>query len=110
MVQVADPSSTVNDTLQNACTAFTEAATNADHGLLQTIIFARILGSLINEAMWAEHDGVATAADIDTAVQYGVNYPRGLLEWRDAIGHEQVSALLQALDEATDDDRFVAPM
>jgi 3-hydroxybutyryl-CoA dehydrogenase len=108
-VQVAGPGSTVNDVLQTACTAFTEAATTADHGLLQTIIFARILGALINEAMWAEHDGVAAAADIDTAVQYGVNYPRGLLEWRDAIGHEQVSALLQALDASTDDDRFVEP-
>ena len=108
-VKVAGPDSTVNDVVQSACTAFTEAATNADHGLLQTIIFARILGALINEAMWAERDGVATAADIDTAVQYGVNYPRGLLEWRDAIGHEQVSALLQTLDASTDDDRFVAP-
>ena len=87
-VKVAGPDSTVNDVEKSACTAFTEAATNADHGLLQTIIFARILGALINEAMWAER-GVAPRPTC-TAVQYG-STTRGLLEWRDAIGHEQVS-------------------
>ena len=75
----------------------------------QALVFARILTSLINEARWAEHDGVAARADIDTAVRYGVNYPRGLLEWRDSIGHERVSGLLRALDAATEDDRFIEP-
>ena len=110
VVQVAVPQPTVDDAVQHAANAFTTAACDTEHEDAEAIVFARILGALINEAMWAEHDGVATAADIDTAVQYGVNYPRGLLAWRDAIGPPQVSALLQALDAATDDDRFVAPM
>ncbi|MDG2291515.1 MAG: 3-hydroxyacyl-CoA dehydrogenase NAD-binding domain-containing protein [Phycisphaerales bacterium] len=110
VVQVAVPQPTVDDAVQHAANAFTTSACDAEHDGAEAIVFARILGALINEAMWAEHDGVATAGDIDTAVQYGVNYPQGLLTWRDAIGPPQVSALLQALDAATDDDRFVAPM
>ena len=41
----------------------------------------RILAMLMNEAADAVFWQVASPADIDTAMQKGVNYPKGLLEW-----------------------------
>jgi len=109
VIQVAQPAPQLPDALRDAAIEFTRHAVDTDATAEQAMIFARILAALINEARWAEHDGVAAPADIDTAVQYGVNYPRGLLAWRDAIGAARVSALLEALDAAADDDRFIEP-
>ena len=50
----------------------------------------RILVMLINEAVDAVHWRVATPQDIDLAVQKGVNYPKGLLAWGEAIGWPHV--------------------
>ena len=109
VIQVAQPAPQLPDALRAAAIEFTRHAVDTDATAEQAVVFARILAALINEARWAEHDGVAAPADIDTAVQYGVNYPRGLLAWRDAIGPPRVSALLEALDAVADDDRFIEP-
>ena len=105
-VQVATPRPELPADVLAAASTFTAAATDVEHDDDQAVIFARILSALINEAAWAAHDGVASEADIDTAVRYGVNYPRGLFEWRNAIGPEPVEALLAALDAWSDDHRF----
>lgn len=109
VVQVAQPAPELPTSLLDAAADFTNHAVEAKASEDQAMVFARVLAALINEAMWAEHDGVAAAADIDTAVQYGVNYPRGLLAWRDAIGPDRLHALLGELDAATDDARFTPP-
>lgn len=51
---------------------------------------------LANEAVDAVLQGVASAADVDTVMGYGVNYPRGPLAWaallrnlRDHYGEER---------------------
>ena len=41
---------------------------------------------LANEAADAVTQGIGTAADVDLALQKGVNYPRGPLAWADALG------------------------
>ena len=51
---------------------------------------------LINEAFDALFMKVASREDIDTAMKFGVNYPKGLLDWADEIGLEKV--LLQLTD------------
>ena len=66
-------------------------------------------GVRFHAPLWAEHDSVASPADLDTALQYGVNYPRGLLAWREAIDPERASTLLRALDASVADDRFLEP-
>ncbi|BBK30459.1 3-hydroxybutyryl-CoA dehydrogenase [Stella humosa] len=50
--------------------------------------------------------GVAAPADIDTAMQLGLNYPQGPLAMTDQIGASQVHAILQAIQAATGDDRY----
>jgi 3-hydroxybutyryl-CoA dehydrogenase len=41
----------------------------------------RIISMLINEAVEAKRLGIANDEDIETAMQKGVNYPKGLLNW-----------------------------
>ena len=50
----------------------------------------RVVAMLVNEAVDALDLGFATAADIETAMTKGVNYPQGLLAWGDEIGPAKV--------------------
>ena len=49
----------------------------------------------MNEAMWANTEGVATERDIDTAMKMGTNYPHGPLEWVEKLASKKCSAYLQ---------------
>ena len=69
-------------------------------------IFNRILSMLINEAFDALFMKVASRDDIDTAMKFGVNYPKGLLEWADEIGLEKVLLQLTDLFEEYGEDRY----
>jgi len=69
-------------------------------------IFNRILAMLINEAYDALFMQVASREDIDTAMKFGVNYPKGLLEWSDEIGVENVLNTLISLFEEYGEDRY----
>ncbi|MBI3241466.1 MAG: 3-hydroxybutyryl-CoA dehydrogenase [Chloroflexi bacterium] len=70
------------------------------------LVRLRVLCCLINEAASALAEGVASSANIDTAMKLGVNYPRGLLEWGDALGLEVVLAVLRALQADYGEDRY----
>ena len=73
---------------------------------LGKLILERILIMLINEAADALFLGIATRADLETAMQKGTNYPKGLLAWADEIG---VSKCVQLLDSQYDiykEDRY----
>jgi 3-hydroxybutyryl-CoA dehydrogenase len=71
-------------------------------------ILGRILAMLVNEAVDARHLGIASAADIELAMTTGVNYPRGLLAWGDAIGPSHILATLDALQQDYLEDRYRA--
>ncbi|MCH8211205.1 MAG: 3-hydroxyacyl-CoA dehydrogenase, partial [Planctomycetes bacterium] len=83
--------------LREAASGFVRKATNEAGDELEEYIFARILVALITQAKLANERGVAEKADIDTALKYGVNYPKGPFEWADQIGPERVNALKGAL-------------
>jgi 3-hydroxybutyryl-CoA dehydrogenase len=72
------------------------------------IIAERIIIMLINEAVDALHLGVATAADLETAMTKGVNYPKGLLAWCDEWGSEKCLSLLDGLYNEYHEDRYRA--
>jgi 3-hydroxybutyryl-CoA dehydrogenase len=69
-------------------------------------IFNRILSMLINEAFDALFMKVASREDIDTAMKFCVNYPKGLLDWADEIGLEKVLLQLTDLFEDYGEDRY----
>ena len=99
----------LSDQLKNAINTFCLEATCTSGSMLEKYIFSRVLIGIINEAMWAEKDGVASAEDIDTALKLGTNYPKGPFEWVEQIGLGNVQDLLLALNETVSDDRFSSP-
>ncbi|MCU0617044.1 MAG: 3-hydroxyacyl-CoA dehydrogenase NAD-binding domain-containing protein [Gemmatimonadaceae bacterium] len=76
--------------------------------VLGRAILGRVLAMLVNEAVDAVHFGVSSPADIELAMTKGVNYPRGLLAWGDALGPASVLATLDALQQDYLEDRYRA--
>ncbi len=70
------------------------------------LVLGRIACQVINEAAFALGEGVGSAEDIDAGLAYGLNYPRGVLAWADAIGLDRVLALLDALHEERREERY----
>ena len=69
-------------------------------------IFPRTIAQIINEAHFALEESVASRKDIDRAMKYGVNYPKGPFEWSE--GRELfVLTLLNELFEKTKDKRYL---
>jgi 3-hydroxybutyryl-CoA dehydrogenase len=66
----------------------------------------RIVASIVNLACSIAQQGVATPDDINRAVQLGLGYPQGPLNWGDKLGAGRILALLQALLTATGDPRY----
>jgi 3-hydroxybutyryl-CoA dehydrogenase len=75
---------------------------------LGQMILDRILAMLINEAVEALNLRIASAADLDVAMTKGVNYPKGLLAWADALGAPTILARLDALREEYGEERYRA--
>lgn len=69
-------------------------------------IFLRIISMLINEAVEAKRLGVANDEDIELAMQKGVNYPKGLLDWGKEIGYAKISETLQNLYGEYQEERY----
>lgn len=73
---------------------------------LPGLVVMRTVAMLANEAAEAVHVGVASSADIDSAMKFGVNYPIGPLAWAEKIGVRHVLNTLDALHAAYGDDRY----
>ena len=76
-----------------------------DKDLGQDILW-RILVMLINEAADAVFWGVASAEDVDRAMQGGVNYPKGLLAWAEEVGLDRCVETLDRMRSHYGEDRY----
>ena len=70
------------------------------------LVVTRTVAMLVNGAVDARHKGVASAADIDTAMRLGTNYPLGPLAWGQSWGPATVLAVLEELHAWYGDDRY----
>ena len=70
------------------------------------MLVLRTVAMLANEAADAVAQGIASAADVDLAMRKGVNYPRGPLEWGDALGPTFVRDTLVNLAAHYGEDRY----
>lgn len=68
-------------------------------------IFPRTIVQIINEACFALEEEVASKDDIDRAMKFGVNYPKGPFEWLNGR-NEYVRVLLAELLQKTGDQRY----
>ena len=66
----------------------------------------KILIPMINEAIGLVETGVASAADIDKAMQLGANHPMGPLALGDFIGLDVCLAIMETLFNATGDPKY----
>lgn len=66
----------------------------------------RVLMPLINEAVFALQEGVATAETIDSLMKLGCNHPMGPLELADFIGLDVCLSILRVLHNELGDPKF----
>ena len=66
----------------------------------------RILMPMINEAIYALHEGVGSRDDIDTVMRLGMRHPIGPLALADFIGLDTCLAILQVLHEGFGDPKY----
>lgn len=66
----------------------------------------RVLVPMINEAIGIYSEGVASAADIDTAMKLGANHPMGPLALGDLIGLDVCLEIMQVLESETGDTKY----
>jgi len=68
----------------------------------------RVLMPMINEAVFALHEGVATREAIDEIMKLGMNHPMGPLALADFIGLDVCLAILNVLHEGLGDPKYRA--
>jgi 3-hydroxybutyryl-CoA dehydrogenase len=73
---------------------------------LGNLILNRILVMLINEAADALYLNISTREGIELAMTRGVNYPKGLFQWADELGIEEVLKQLETLQDLYGEDRY----
>ncbi|WP_199794650.1 3-hydroxybutyryl-CoA dehydrogenase [Lentibacillus sp. Marseille-P4043] len=66
----------------------------------------RILMPMINEAVFALHEGVASVEDIDTVMKLGMNHPMGPLTLADFIGLDTCLYIMEVLHEGFGDSKY----
>jgi 3-hydroxybutyryl-CoA dehydrogenase len=69
-------------------------------------IVNRILLPMINEAVYALHEGVGDVIAIDTGMKLGANHPMGPLELADFIGLDTCLAIMQVLYDGLADSKY----
>ncbi|MDI9441704.1 MAG: 3-hydroxybutyryl-CoA dehydrogenase [Firmicutes bacterium] len=66
----------------------------------------RLLIPMINEAVYLLQEGVASAEDIDTAMQLGANHPMGPLALADLVGLDICLAIMETLQRELGEDKY----
>ncbi|HEV3090859.1 MAG TPA: 3-hydroxyacyl-CoA dehydrogenase NAD-binding domain-containing protein [Candidatus Cybelea sp.] len=64
------------------------------------LFLGRTVGSIVNEAMIAVAEDVASAEDVDEAMMLGANYPIGPVAWGREIGGARLRRILKRLADA----------
>ncbi|HEY2475100.1 MAG TPA: 3-hydroxyacyl-CoA dehydrogenase NAD-binding domain-containing protein [Candidatus Cybelea sp.] len=64
------------------------------------LFLGRTVGSIVNEAMMAVAEDVASPDDVDSAMMLGANYPVGPIAWGREIGGARVRQILRRLAAA----------
>ena len=70
------------------------------------MLVTRTVAMIINEALDASQKGIASAEDIDIAMQTGVNYPKGPLAWGAELGWSRVLQVLEHLQQYYGEERY----
>ena len=69
-------------------------------------IVNRVLCPMLNEAIFALHEGVGTVASIDAGMKLGANHPMGPLELADFVGLDTLLSVMRVLNAGIGDDKY----
>jgi 3-hydroxybutyryl-CoA dehydrogenase len=107
LVEVVRGEQTSDETV-TAARAFCEAVDKTPITVKDSpgFVVNRILFPMINEAVQAFAEGVAAAADIDTGLKLGANFPMGPLALADLVGLDTTMAILETLEHDLGDARY----
>ena len=91
-----------------AAKAFVEAAGKTPITVKDSpgFVVNRILFPMINEAVQALAEGVASPEDIDTGMKLGANFPMGPLALADLVGLDTTRAILDTLHRDIGDPKY----
>jgi 3-hydroxybutyryl-CoA dehydrogenase len=70
------------------------------------LVVLRLIAMLVNEAADAVAHGICSTDAIDVAMRYGVNYPRGPMEWSEQVGLRVFARALANLREHYGEERY----
>jgi 3-hydroxybutyryl-CoA dehydrogenase len=109
LVEVIRGLATSNDTYERV-RALTEklGKTAFDCNDSPGFISNRVLMPMINEAIFALHEGVATRESIDGIMKLGMNHPMGPLQLADFVGLDVCLAILNVLYDGFGDPKYRA--
>lgn len=66
----------------------------------------RVLCPMINEAIYAVYEGVATVEDVDAGMKLGTNQPMGPLQLADFVGLDTLLAIMNVLYDGLGDPKY----
>ncbi|MCB8840290.1 3-hydroxyacyl-CoA dehydrogenase [Aurantimonas sp. VKM B-3413] len=66
----------------------------------------RVIASIVNLGCDIAQQRIAAPADIDVGVKLALGYPKGPLEWGDALGPRRILAILEAMHDFYGDPRY----
>jgi len=97
-----------NDATQAAAAEFIRRIGKTAIGVKNSPGFAvnRILVPMINEAIFALQEGVATAAEIDEGLRLGCNHPIGPLALADLVGLDTLLSVLEVFQRDFGDPKY----
>lgn len=107
LVEIIPGMQTRTETIQ-AVKAFVEQIGKVSITVKNSPGFAvnRILCPMINEAIFALQEGLATAEEIDAGMRLGCNHPIGPLALADLIGLDTMLAVMEAFYRGFDDPKY----
>jgi 3-hydroxybutyryl-CoA dehydrogenase len=95
-----DTFSTIRNTAEKMGKTFVEARD------IPGFAVNRILMPMINEAVYALYEGIASVEDIDVSMKLGTNQPMGPLTLADFIGLDTCLAIMEVLHEGLGDSKY----
>ena len=81
-------------------------AKTEENELTLEYIYMRILCMLINEAADTVFNNICTEDDVENAMLFGTNYPKGLLAWANELGIEEVIYRIDSMYDRYHEDRY----
>lgn len=97
-----------SDAASDAAVGFVERLGKTPIGVKNSAGFVvnRILCPMINEAIFALQEGLASAEEIDAGMKLGCNHPIGPLALCDLIGLDTLLAVMQVLNSTFNDPKY----